>query len=318
MRRRRIWRSRSPTCWSSAFLDQLLRGTYQPGTWLDCAWILGLLSVTAAAAWPRPLRAVVRDVAPRALVAFPLAFALAAVALTAYEALADRVSVLAVVLTVLGLVAVVVRCGLTFRAHVLMIEAKERSETHLAHAQRLAGLGSWELHALEDRITWSAEQARLLNWPHAEPPSGVAAAVELIDPEDRPKVAAALDAAREADAPLSFDFRVSGADGVRVIHCQGEALRNGDGRWIGLIGTCQDVTDRFRRAEAERANQAKSAFLSRMSHELRTPLNAVLGFGQLLATSELQDRQRANVDQSGDPTWCCSTCTCPTSAAFRS
>jgi signal transduction histidine kinase/CheY-like chemotaxis protein len=36
------------------------------------------------------------------------------------------------------------------------------------------------------------------------------------------------------------------------------------------------------KAEAERANRAKSDFLSSMSHELRSPLNAVLGFAQLL------------------------------------
>jgi PAS domain S-box-containing protein len=50
-------------------------------------------------------------------------------------------------------------------------------------------------------------------------------------------------------------------------------------------------------ADAQRANEAKSDFLSRMSHELRTPLNAVIGFGQLLALDDLSSDQREATEQ---------------------
>jgi signal transduction histidine kinase/ActR/RegA family two-component response regulator len=49
--------------------------------------------------------------------------------------------------------------------------------------------------------------------------------------------------------------------------------------------------------DAERANRAKSEFLSRMSHELRTPLNSILGFGQLLELDGIDSGQRESVDQ---------------------
>lgn len=54
------------------------------------------------------------------------------------------------------------------------------------------------------------------------------------------------------------------------------------------------------KAAAEKANLAKSRFLSNMSHELRTPLNGILGFAQLLASGRdepLSELQQLHVDR---------------------
>jgi PAS domain S-box-containing protein len=70
------------------------------------------------------------------------------------------------------------------------------------------------------------------------------------------------------------------------------AIRDQSGTLRGFAMLTRDLTERRKveaeltdaKSAAEKANLAKSNFLSSMSHELRTPLNAVLGFAQLMET----------------------------------
>ena len=87
-------------------------------------------------------------------------------------------------------------------------------------------------------------------------------------------------------------------DGLRLISDKEGNPQEIVGYWLN-INERKQAESNLHEAKliAEKANQAKSEFLSSMSHELRTPLNAILGFSQLLKMNENDDLTNSNIQE---------------------
>jgi len=118
-----------------------------------------------------------------------------------------------------------------------------------------------------------------------------------------------------------YELTARARDGKQtVVSYNATTFHDRDRKLQGVFAAARDVTERKRiertlqennveleraRTAAEKANLAKSDFLSSMSHELRSPLNAILGFAQLMNSDSPPPTasQTASIDQILNAGW---------------
>ncbi len=206
------------------------------------------------------------------------------------------------------------------------LQKLEEQKSLLTDAQRIGQMGSYILNLQTSTLHWSESFGELIGRPAVENEASLEEFYSFVVPEDREKVRQVTVAPYRVDEALENQFRIQKPNGeIRWVATRGTTEFDAAGKAVRRLGLMRDITDQQLAAEAlkrtnaeleemvvkrteqleksnhelliakesaETANLFKSTFLSRMSHELRTPMNAILGFGQLLELSDLDEESK--------------------------
>ncbi|GAB4305370.1 MAG: hypothetical protein Fur0025_47420 [Oscillatoriaceae cyanobacterium] len=153
-------------------------------------------------------------------------------------------------------------------------------------------VGVWDWNIKTNEIYISPNLKAMLGYGEAELENGWEEWKQLLHPDDRESVMAALETHLAGlIGQYEVEYRRLHKDGTwRWILCRGTAVRDADGKAYRMAGSETDITERkqleayLRQALAQEkeVNELKSRFVTMVSHEFRTPLATILSSADLM------------------------------------
>jgi PAS domain S-box-containing protein len=124
-------------------------------------------------------------------------------------------------------------------------DSLRRSEANLANAQRIVHLGSWEWNILGNKLHWSDETCRIVGLARDEVRGTYDELRKTVHPADWAAVNKAVHECLAGKGLYNIEHRIVRPDGTeRIVHEQGEVIRDEAGQPIRMVGTILDITQR--------------------------------------------------------------------------
>lgn len=180
--------------------------------------------------------------------------------------------------------------------------AKEKLEVRarqLSEAQELAHIGSWELDVATNNVIASDEFYRIFGLELGSK-LNLDQLLPQVHPSDFDMVLKELNATLTQHKTFFLDFKITRANAdIREVSQQGRPVLDENGKTVKIIGTTQDITERFK-IQLQMIQSNKMASLGEMAsgiaHEINNPL-AIIKMTALQMQKNINDE--SNVLKNG-------------------